>query len=47
MTETSAPAAFIESIVEHGRPVVAECGLWANAGNIALLRDLQQRGADP
>ena len=42
-----APAAFIEAIAKHGRPVVAEYGLWANAGNIELLRNLQQRGADP
>jgi hypothetical protein len=42
-----APAAFVETVARHGHPVVTEYGLWANAGNLALLRDLQQLGADP
>src|SRR5579864_3933811 len=46
-SRATAPAAFVEKVAGHGHPVVAEYGLWANDGNIALLRDLQQLGADP
>jgi chloramphenicol 3-O-phosphotransferase len=46
-TRATAPAAFVEKVAGHGHPVVAEYGLWADAGNIALLKDLERLGAEP
>lgn len=41
------PDAFMETIANHGKPVVLEYGLYANAGGLAPLRTLQQLGPDP
>ncbi len=38
---------FLNEVATQAQPVVAEYGLWANADNIALLRQLEIHGAEP
>jgi hypothetical protein len=45
-TRQMTPAAFMSLARSHGRPVVVEFGLWANADNIRLLADLHNVGAE-